>query len=209
VAWLGGSVPLFSQKVQEGKSLGTFYGPVWLGVDESGFDKFKNANPIGGVNPDAWEEIGNAYPFCMIGFTNSFTYKNWDLNFALRSNIGGKVLNSYRLYYENWQAIGTKNIVHTQLEDPGFTGNTTYSSKYLEDATFIKMDNASLSYRVPARSQYFSSLQISFTAQNVFMITKYKGLDPEVSLSGLEPGIERLSYYPRTTTLALGVNVIF
>lgn len=209
VAWLGGSVPLFSQRVQEGKSLGTFFGPRFLGIDESGFDRFKNANPIGGVNPDAWEEIGNAYPICMLGLTNSFTYKNWDLSFALRSNIGGKVLNTYRLYYENWSAIGTKNIVYSQLENPNFIGNTTYSSKYLEDATFIKMDNASLSYRVSARSQYFSAMLISFTAQNVFTITKYKGLDPEVSLSGLEPGIERLSYYPRTTTLALGLNVIF
>ncbi len=209
VAWLGGSVPLYSQKVKEGTSLGTFYGPVFLGVDESGYDKFKNANPIGGVNIDAWEEIGNAYPICMLGLTNSFTYKNWDLSFAIRSNIGGKVLNMYRLYYENWSAIGTKNIVRSQLESPGFIGNTTYSSKYLEDATFIKMDNASLNYRVPARSQYFSSLSVSFTAQNVFMITKYKGLDPEVTLGGLEPGIENLSYYPRTTTLVLGVNVTF
>lgn len=209
VGWLGGSVPLNSQKIQEGKSLGTFYGPVFLGVDDSGFDKFKNANPVGGVSPDDWEEIGNAYPICMLGLTNSFSYKNWDLSFAIRSNIGGKVLNTYRLYYENWAAIGTKNIVRSQLESPGFIGSTTYSSKYLEDATFIKMDNASLNYRVPSRSSYFSSMTFSFTAQNVFMITKYKGLDPEVTLGGLEPGIERLSYYPRTTTLVLGVNIIF
>ncbi len=209
VAFLGGSVPLYSQKVREGKSLGTFYGPVWLGVDESGFDKLKNANPVGAVNPENWEDIGSAYPIAIIGITNSFTYKNWGLNFAMRSNIGGKALNMYRLYHENWAAIGTKNIIHTQLENPEFTGITQYSSKYLESATFLKLDNVSFSYKVPAKLKYFSSMNLSISAQNVFILTKYKGLDPEVNLSGLEPGIESLSYYPRTTTVAFGVNVIF
>jgi len=209
VAWLGGSVPLFSQKVREGSSLGTFYGPVWLGVDESGFDKLKNANPVGAVNPENWEDIGSAYPIAMLGITNAFTYKNWGFNFAMRSNIGGKVLNMYRLYHENWAAIGTKNIISTQLENPEFTGITQYSSKYLENATFLKLDNVSFSYNVPTKLKYVSSMNLSLTAQNVFILTKYKGLDPEVNLSGLEPGIENLSYYPRTTTVAFGVNVIF
>ena len=52
-------------------------------------------------------------------------------------------------------------------------------------------------------------MDLSLSAQNVFILTKYKGLDPEVNLSGLEPGIESLSYYPRTTTIAFGINVIF
>jgi TonB-linked SusC/RagA family outer membrane protein len=209
VAWLGGNVPVFSQRLQEGKSLGTFYGPVWLGVDENGYDNFKNENPIGGVNADKWEEIGNANPFCTLGLSNYFSYKNWNLSFAIRSNIGGDVLNSYRLYYENWAAIGTKNIVRTQLENPQFIGATTYSSKYIEDATFVKLDNVSLAYRVPSKVKYFSSLVFSLTAQNVFTITGYKGLDPEVNLGGLEPGIEPLTYYPRTTAVTLGVSVVF
>ena len=209
VGWLGGSVPLFSQKVREGSSLGTFYGPVWLGVDESGFDRLKNANPVGAVNPENWEDIGSAYPIAIIGITNAFTYKDWGLNFAMRSNIGGKVLNMYRLYHENWSAIGTKNIISTQLDNPEFTGITQYSSKYLESATFLKLDNVSFTYKVPTKIKYISSMDLSLSAQNVFILTKYKGLDPEVNLSGLEPGIESLSYYPRTTTIAFGINVIF
>lgn len=209
VAWLGGNVPVFSQKLQEGKSLGTFYGPVFIGVDENGYDNFKNENPIGGVNIDKWEEIGNANPFCTLGLSNYFSYKNWNFSFAIRSNIGGDVLNSYRLYYENWAAIGTKNIIRTQLENPQFIGNTTYSSKYIEDATFVKLDNVSLAYSVPAKTKYFSSLVFSLTGQNVLTITGYKGLDPEVNLGGLEPGIEPLTYYPRTTAVTLGVSVVF
>jgi TonB-dependent starch-binding outer membrane protein SusC len=206
--WLGGAYPLYSQRIEEGKPLGTFYGPVWLGLDENGYDTFKNQDPLGRVNPKDWEPIGNAYPFCTLGWSNMLNYRDWDMNFSFRSNIGGKVFNMYRLYYENWQSIG-RNIVHTQLETPQFIGNGQYSSKYLEDATFLKLDNVSLGYNFTMHSKYVSKLRLNATAQNVFTITGYKGLDPEVNLSGLEPGIEYLYYYPRTTVITLGVNVTF
>ncbi len=208
IGWLGGAFPLNSQRLEEGKSIGTFYGPVWLGLDETGHDKFKNQDPVGRVSPDKWEAIGNANPKFMLGWSNTFTHKNWDLNFALRSQIGGKVLNMYRLYYENWQSLG-RNIVHTQIETPEFIGNGQYSSKYIEDATFLKLDNISLGYNFPQVSKYISSLRLYATAQNVFCLTSYKGMDPEVSLSGLAPGIEYLYYYPNTTAITLGLNVSF
>jgi len=206
--WLGSAFPLYSQRIEEGKPLGTFYGPVWLGLDENGKDKFKNANPIGKVDVEDWEPIGNAYPFCTLGWSNMFTYKNWDLNFSFRSNIGGDVLNMSRLYYENWQSLG-RNIVHTQLETPEFTGIGQYSSKYVENATFLKLDNISLGYNLPFQSKYISKVRFNLTAQNVFTITGYKGLDPEADLSGLEPGIEYMRYYPRTTSVTFGVNATF
>jgi TonB-linked SusC/RagA family outer membrane protein len=207
IGWLGGAFPLNCQRMEEGKPLGTFYGPVWLGVDENGYDTYKNANPVGKVNPEDWEPIGNAYPFCNLGWSNVMSYKNWNLNFTIRSGIGGKTLNMYRLYYENWQSIGTRNIVKTQLDNPEFVGNGNYSSKYVESATFVSLDNISLSYNFNLDSKYISRLQLSLTGQNVYTLTGYKGLYPEVNLSGLEPGIDRLSYYPRTTSIILGLNI--
>ncbi|MBN1132119.1 MAG: SusC/RagA family TonB-linked outer membrane protein [Bacteroidales bacterium] len=209
IGWIGGAIPQYSQRIEEGKSLGTFYGPVWLGLDEYGYDKFKNQNPIGAVNPDKYEDIGNANPFANIGWGNNLKYRNWNLNVSFRMQIGGKVLNLYRAYYENWQTIGSRNIVHTQLETPEFIGNATYSSKYVEDASYLKLDNASLSYDLGLKSKYISGLQFSLSVQDVFCLTRYKGLDPEVNLGSLEPGIERLSYYPRTTAITLGVNAKF
>lgn len=209
IGWLGGAFPLNCQKMIEGEPLGTFYGPVWLGLDENGYDKFKNANPIGKVDPDDWENIGNAYPFCMLGWSNALSFKKWNLNFTIRSSIGGKVLNMYRLYYENWKSIGTRNIVHTQLDTPEFIGDGLYSSKYVEDATFVSLDNISLAYTLPVHIPYVSKFQLSLTGQNVLTITGYDGLYPEVNLSGLEPGIDRLSYYPRTTAITLGINIVF
>ncbi len=209
VGWIGGSLPQYSQRIEEGRSLGSFYGPVWLEVDKNGRDKFKNQNPLGAVSADKYEYMGNAYPAFTLGWSNSMNYKKFDLNFALRASIGGDVLNLYRAYYENWQTIGTRNIVHTQLENPEFVGNAVYSSKYVEDATFIKLDNVSLGYLLNFKSKYISAIHFSLTAQDVFCLTKYKGLDPEANLSGLEPGIEYLSYYPRTTTLTFGLNITF
>ncbi|NVO18894.1 MAG: SusC/RagA family TonB-linked outer membrane protein [Bacteroidetes bacterium] len=208
VGWLGGSFPLNCQRLQEGEPLGTFYGPVWLGVDATGHDEFKNQNKVGQVSTEDWEPIGNANPKCMLGWSNTFTYANWDLNLSLRSQIGGKALNMYRLYYENWQSIG-QNIVYTQIENPEFIGTGQYSSKYVENATFLKLDNVAVGYNFTGITRYISKLRFFASAQNVFCLTGYKGLDPEVNMSGLSPGIEYLSYYPRTTVISFGVNASF
>lgn len=208
-AFIGGTIGVWAQRIEEGKELGAFYGPVWLGVDEDGYDIFKNQNPVGQVDKSDWENIGNANPDAIIGWSNAFSYKNWNLSTSLRGGIGGEVLNSYRLYYESWNNIGLRNIVHSQLENSEFLGNIAYSSKYLEDASFLKLDNVTLNYNFKVDSRFFSALSVFGSAQNVFWITKYKGIDPEVNLSGLEPGIDRLSYYPRTTSVSVGVNVIF
>jgi TonB-dependent starch-binding outer membrane protein SusC len=207
-ATTSGILVTFTQRIQEGEAIGTFYGPVFLGV-ENGVDVFKNQNPAGQVNESQWEDIGNANPFAIVGWSNDFTYKNWSLNVNFRAGLGGKVLNMYRLYYESWSRMGLTNIVHSQYENPEFTGDIVYSSKYVEDATFLKLDNVTLNYNFNLDSKYISRLTLFGSAQNVFWITGYKGIDPEVSRSGLEPGLDRPSYYPRTTSITLGVNATF
>lgn len=209
LGWIGGAIGVNSQKLREGQSLGTFYGPVWIGVDELGKDLFKNANPVGQVDPEDWEVIGNAFPDFNLGWSNMFTYNDWDLSISLRASIGGEVLNTYRLYYENWGSIGLNNVMLTQFENPEFTGNARYSSKYVEDASFLKLDNISIGYNLPITSKYISKMRTFLTAQDVLTITGYKGLDPEVNLGGLTPGIEYLSYYPRTTLVTFGLQVSF
>ncbi|MGB4576673.1 MAG: SusC/RagA family TonB-linked outer membrane protein [Paludibacter sp.] len=207
--WLSGEIAVYSQRMEEGKSLGTFYGPVWIGVDEYGNDKFKNQMPDGKVPESKWEEIGNAYPVFTLGWSNTFNWGKWDMGFSLRASIGGDVLNSYRLYYENLSTLGLKNILKSQIENPEFTGDALYSSKYIEDGSFLKMDNISIGYNMKVNSKYISKFRIYGAAQDVFCLTAYQGVNPEVSLSGLEPGIESRSYYPVTTGITLGINITF
>jgi len=200
----------YTQRLIEGKSLGTFYGPVWLGTDANGSDMLKDQGTDGSVPEEKWEEIGNAYPDVTLGWSNTFKYKKFDLGFSLRASLGSDILNNYAMEYENLSSIGLRNISSKWLDHTDFTSTTyKYSSKYIEDASYLKLDNISLGYTTNFKSNFVKKLRLSFTAQNVFCITKYSGVDPEVALSGLEPGIESLSYYPRTTEITLGVNVTF
>lgn len=207
--FIGGTIGVYSQQIKEGEELGTFYGPIFLGLDEDGRERFKNANPIGGVDKDDWEKIGTASPLATLGWSNFLTYKNWNLNVAFRAGIGGKVLNTYRLYYETWYGLGLKNIAQSQIGFPDTGKAVTYSSRYVEDASFLKLDNVSLGYNFNLDSRYISRLSVMASAQNVFWLTKYKGIDPEVNQGGLEPGIDALSYYPRTTSITFGLNATF
>lgn len=208
--WLNTPVGAYCQRLIEGESLGSFYGPVWEGVDPAtGKDKLKGAI-AGAVPEDKWELLGTAYPDFTLGWNNTFIYRNWDLSFTLRASIGGKIFNNMRAEFENINSIGLKNIMSSWLDDPTFTGQVTYSSKYLEDATYLKLDNLSLGYRIPfKKTSKIGLLKLYFSAQNLFCVTKYSGIDPEVSLMGLSPGIESTSYYPRTRMFTFGVNIQF
>lgn len=210
IGWLNTPVGAYCQRLIEGESLGAFYGPVWDGVDAAtGKDKLQNSI-AGTVAESNWEYLGSAYPDFTLGWSNAFSYRNWDLSFTLRASIGGKVFNNMRAEFENINGIGLKNVMASWLDDTKFTGQVTYSSKYLEDASYLKLDNISLGYNIPFKStSKIKQIKVYFAAQNVFCLTGYSGTDPEVSLMGLTPGIEGTTYYPRTREFTLGVNIKF
>lgn len=87
------------------------------------------------------------------------------------------------------------------LEHPEFKGFTVFSDRFVEDGSY--------GYNFKLDSSWVSKLKLYFTAQNLFTITGYKGIDPEVDLSGLEPGMDRYEYYPRTRTFLIGLNINF
>ena len=204
-----GVAGVYCQRLIEGQSLGAFYGPVWEGVGEDGRDELKNSI-AGTVAESNWEYLGSAYPDVTIGWSNTFNYRNWDLSFTLRASIGGKVFNNMRAEFENINGIGLKNIMASWLDNTNFTGPVTYSSKYLEDASYLKLDNISLGYTIPFKpTSKLSHIKLYFAVQNVFCLTGYSGVDPEVSLMGLTPGIESTTYYPRTREFTFGMNIKF
>ena len=167
-------------------------------------------NADGSVPEEQWEKIGCAYPNATLSWSNTFRYKKFDLSFSLRASIGGEILNNYAMEYENLSSIGLRNISSNWLSQTNFTSTTyKYSSKYIEDASYLKLDNVTFGYTWDFTSKMIKRLRLSLTAQNVFCITGYSGVDPEVALSGLEPGMESLSYYPRTTEFTFGVNIVF
>ncbi len=204
IGWVNTPLGVYSQRLMEGESLGSFYGPIYQGVDE------KTGNAIVSTDDEnEWVRLGSAYPDFSLGWSNSLRWGNLSLSATFRASIGGKVLNQMRGVYENITNMGLQNIQESWLYDQSYTGGVVYSSKYLEDATYLKLDNISLTYNIPLNTNFIKGLRVYATAQNVFILTGYTGVDPEVSLTGLAPGIAPLSYYPRTRTFTLGASITF
>lgn len=203
VGWLNTPLGAYSQRLVENEAIGTFYGP-----------EFKDLNAIGAIRlvqnrESDWVKLGNAYPWLTMGWSNSFKIQNFTLGMTWRGSFGGKVFNQMRGVYQNISELGLKNVLASWLEVPELLGKVTYCSMYLEDATYLKLDNVSLAYNFKFDNNYVKALSLYLTGQNLLTITKYTGVDPEVSLTGLAPGIEGLSYYPRTRTFTLGAKLTF
>lgn len=204
VGWLNTPLGVYCQRLIEGESIGTFYGPEFVQIRESGSIKVEQQTE------KEWVNLGSAYPIMNLGWSNSLRFGNFTASASLRASLGGKVFNQMRAVYENITEFGQKNILASWLDEPNFTGNVVYCSRYLEDASYLKLDNLSLSYDVPMpESSLVKKLAVFATGQNLLVLTGYKGVDPEVSLGGLAPGIESLTYYPRTRVFTLGVSVKF
>lgn len=204
IGWLNTPLGVYSQRLIEGQSIGTFYGPEYAGIRDSGSIKVEQ------TKEEDWVNLGNAYPICELGWSNSLTWKNLTFSAALRASIGGKVFNQMNAVYGSINELGLKNVLDTWLDEPQYTGKVVYCSKYVEDASYLKLDNVTVNYSVPLKDRKIvKALNFYITGQNLFVLTGYTGVDPEVNLTGLTPGIESLSYYPRTRVFTLGASVKF
>ncbi len=210
-------------RVAEGERIGDMWGPVFEGVDESGGYVFAN----GGEE----QVVGNGLPDFEIGINNTLTYKNFDFNFFLRGVFGHDLYNTYRGFYETRDpaSISSYNRVTTDLTDENITAVSTFSSLYVEDASFLRLDNATVGYtlNLPEGSN-IRKLRFYISGQNLFTITDYTGIDPEVRYAdtgrqltndlrargefdaapnALGPGIERRNTFFTTRSFTFGVNL--
>ncbi len=207
--YIGADVQTWTHQIVEGGALGNFVALVFNGIDTAGYPIYVDQNKDGKIDESDRRIVGNAYPKFQMSFSNSFTYKNFDLAFNLRASYGNDVLNIHRLYYENFGYLGGKNILLSALDNPNYKGKAEYSSRFVEDASYIKLDNLSIGYTPNLKTKVIKKLRVYATGQQLITITGYKGVDPEVGLAGLSPGIDAYNYYPRTRTYTLGLNVTF
>tara|TARA_R100001143_G_scaffold63591_1_gene73058 strand:- start:92250 stop:95294 length:3045 start_codon:yes stop_codon:yes gene_type:complete len=214
-------------RVKEGEEIGQIWGPVFDGVDSNGAPIFKDINGDGQVisaQGDALNEnadfqvLGNGIPDFSLGWTNQMNYKNWDLNFLIRGVFGHSLVNTFRAFYEPIDpgAINSYNRVITSKAVDGLMFSQ-FSSLYVERADFVKLDNITLAYNFDVNTfDFLSRLSAYVTAENLFTITNYTGIDPEPVLldreSGndvLSPGIDRRTNYFSARTFSIGINVGF
>ncbi|MDC1105966.1 TonB-dependent receptor [Prolixibacteraceae bacterium] len=226
--------------LEPGSPFGNFYGYKYDGVWKSseadaaavygavpGDAKFNDLNSDGKINSDDRQVIGNALPTWQFGFSNNFSYKNWDMSVLFTASIGNEIYNGVdarMMGVANTDATST-DILNRWTPDnedtdiPGFSStnaeNNAYqveSSRFIEDGSFLRLKNLTIGYTFVTKKPkaLFSSIRVYAQGQNLFTLTKYKGYDPEVSNGGSDktPGYDTAPF-PMARVGSLGVNISF
>jgi len=213
--------------VEEGKPLGQILSYVYEGIDASGKFIFKDVNGDGTINAADRVVTGNGLPKFLMGFGNTLTYKNWDLNVFFRGVFGHDLVNSFRAFYEVPAYITSYNLPKTTTNLRSADGTLlaatsgTLSSKYVEKGDFVSLDNLALGYNFTLpKSSVFSKIRLYLAGNNLFYITKYSGVDPNPRYSDsdltlgtynspLVTGIDRRNTWFRTRSVTFGANFVF
>lgn len=200
------------QLIKEGYPLGTFYVRKWAGRDDNGVSMFYDIDgvPQYTVTVDDFYTFGNAQPDFTYGWSNNLTYGNLDLSFFLRGVSGNTIMNATLAGLNNPNNATRNNIPRFTLDEPITDYNSFFQSdRYLESGSYLRLDNATIGYTFGLTGYGISSARLYVTGNNLFIITNYRGIDPEISLGGITPGIDAYNYYPMTRSFMMGLNVTF
>lgn len=200
-------------RLQEGGSVGNFYGKRFAGFTDDGKWLFYKADGSTGsaseMNENDLTVIGNGVPKYQASLSNSFRYKNFDLTLFFRGKFGFDILNTQDLYFGNkkWlpnNLLKSAITTHAQLND-----DPQYSDYYIEKGDFVKLDNITLGYNFKLNTKYIRNMRLYVTGRNIATFTGYSGLDPELQDTGFDTGIDGRGFYPRTKSWTIGLNVGF
>ena len=216
--WIRGASGVTSHVVEEGRPVGQFFMLKANGIDENGKYIIEDINKDGQITDDDRTYCGDAQPDLTFGWNNTFSWKNWDASFFIRGTIGNKVLNNpVAAYGNNTYISGTNALKNDMLLK--MSESSRVCSYYVEDGSFARLDNMSIGYTFNTKNiGWLQKARVYAAAQNLFVITGYKGLDPEVEIfrgeasdnnAGLDPGIEPRNYMPKARSFTFGVNFTF
>lgn len=214
--------------ITKGESIGTFYGYKWIGVEKNADGKYvdmyldKDGKPTATPGGEDRQVLGKALPDVTLGWNNTVTYKDWEFNAFFNAAFGAQRLNLLRYFMYSTPGASAFvtgsdyfSLVGTEMPDLDAVGNKSYgnSSKWLENADYLRLENLSIAYNLGRKITKFADIRLSFSVQNVFTLSGYKGIDPAgVSFSsnnvdsnnGLDMGA-----YPNPRTFTFGMRVSF
>ena len=206
--------------VLNGEPIGTFYMLEFTGIRADGLNQFKDTNPDGEIKDDDRVVAGSALPDYIYAFYLNFKYKNFDLGLNFNGAGGNKIYNHVAMTsFNKGQLANSFNTTDRASEflDEASTNSNTVSTRYLEDGSYLRLNNATLGYNFDPKKigldNVMDNIRLSVTGQNLFVITKYSGYDPEIntgtSVGEIQSfGIDYFSY-PRSRTISVGLNVAF
>lgn len=200
--------------------IGTFFMKEFIGIGADGLNQFRDVNGDGESLDNDRIAVGSALPNIIYAFYFNFNYKNWDLGLNFNGVSGNKIYNHTAMtIFSNSQLSRNLNTTDFAVQFPNedLSNSNEVSTRYLEDGSFLRLNNATLGYTLdPAilgLSDWVSNFRFTLTGQNLFVITDYSGFDPEINtgndIDGIQTfGIDRFTY-PSPRTLLLGLNVTF
>ena len=172
--------------LEVGKYPGVFYLPHFTGIDQNGTQLLDSAGVKSltlAQNPNPSMYYTDPSPKFTYGFNSTVRYQNWSANIAFTGNYGQKVYDNARLNMANWGRFPGLNSLKETLTN-GLKDNPTTSDYWLEKASYLRCQSATISYTFPKLTEAIRNFRIFLTGNNLFVVTPYKGLDPEISPYG-------------------------
>jgi len=209
----GGQSGSTLQILKAGKPLGQFFSALYAGKDKNGVSQYISGVDTLMTSPQTgtdYHYLGNAQPKLLLGWANKFQYRNFDLNIFLRGVFGNKIFNATRAdLFRPTTAEYTNILKDVAGESINNATAYLYSSRFIESGAYLRFDNATLGYNIKSPSEYIRTLRIYASVNNLFVITGYKGVDPEVNQGGISPGVDYNNFYPKTRQFLFGINASF
>ncbi len=201
------------QILKAGMPLGQFFTLEYAGKNANGVSQYVNAKGELTTTPTIgadYKYLGSPQPTILIGWTNTLRYGNFDFNVFIRGVFGNKIFNATRAdLFRPSTAQYTNILVDAAGETKADVNSFKYSSRFIEDGSYVRLDNATLGYNFKKISKSIQSLRVYMSVNNAFTITNYTGIDPEVNQGGIAPGVDSNNFYPKTRTVLFGVNLSF
>ncbi len=215
---------LFIQRLAPGQPVAVFYGPVFDKITNNGKWKFKSKDGKSisrdDLGPDDYQYLGNSIPKYTYGFTNNFNIGKFDISVLLKGAAGFKAVNGKRIFHENLNYYSRNNLF-TSVLNTNLNDAPIFSSYYVENGAYIKVDNLNIGYSIPVNnSPYVKKIHLYVTASNLLTLTGFSGTDPELQINFYPPdpssetddgpGLEsNYGYYPSTRVFTFGVDINF
>ncbi len=200
--------------------IGAFYMLKFDGIGENGLNKFVDVNGDGKILDNDRTVVGSAIPNLIYGVNANMSYLNFDFGLNFNGAAGNDIYNHTNMsLFTKSQLSRSNNTTDFAVQFPNesINNSNTVSTRYLENGSFFRLNNATLGYNLkPSQtglSDSFQNIRISVTGQNLFVITDYTGYDPEVNTGSTTGGVQTFGIdrftYPRARTFMVNLNLTF
>ena len=217
----GEPIQVSTHRLCVGQPIGNFYGWKSVDIDSAGewivLNKDNQPIPIRKATSTDRQNLGNGLPKQYAAWNNAVRYRSFDFDVNMRGAFKYQVLNFMRMYYEN-PKITQYNMLRSAFDNVygkrPVNYDLAYVSYYIENGDYVKLDNATLGYTIPTGmlnrfGGSVSGARLYVTGRNLLTMTGYKGMDPEVSTTGLTPGNDNRDQYPTTRMFTVGFTLAF